>query len=153
MRDAYTSAFVSAMVLPPWLPFLLEDISRKHRICLISNYPLSAPIYQTLDRDDLRRFFNTVIVSADLGVIKPHPRLFAAAREGLGDIPAENILHIGDDWDADILGAGQAGMKTVYTRQWRAVPDKYYGTGDKKPLAEIDDLRQLPDLLNRFSTR
>jgi FMN phosphatase YigB (HAD superfamily) len=149
MRSAYTSAFVSAMVLPPWLPSLLENLSRQYRLCLISNYPLSAPIYQTLDRDDLRRYFDAVIVSADLGVIKPHPRLFAAAREGLGDVPAEQVVHIGDDWDADILGAGSAGMHTVYSRQWRAIPDKYYGTGDVKPMAEIDDLRQLPDLLSK----
>ena len=152
MRDAYTSAFVSAMVAPPWLSGLLDDLSRQYRLCLISNYPLSAPIYQTLDRDDLRRFFDTVIVSADLGVIKPHPRLFAAAREGLSNIAPETIVHIGDDWDADILGAGAAGMQTVYTRQWRAVPDKRYGTGDYKPLAEIDDLRELPELLRRLST-
>jgi FMN phosphatase YigB (HAD superfamily) len=153
MRAAYTSAFVSAMVLPPWLPALLDDLAKRYRLCLISNYPLSAPIYQTLQRDDLRRCFDAVIVSADLGVIKPHPRLFAAAREGLDDIPAESVLHIGDDWDADILGAGQAGMPTVYTRQWRAIPDKYYGTGNHQPLAEIDDLRRLPDLLKRLSTR
>lgn len=153
MRDAYTRAFVTAMVPPPWLPSLLEDLAERYRLCLISNYPLSAPIYQTLDRDDLRRYFGAVIVSADLGLIKPHPRLFAAAREGLGDIPAENVLHIGDDWDADIQGAGEAGMQTVYTRQWRAIPDKYYGTGDKKPLAEIDDLRQLPELLARITSR
>ncbi|MES2463252.1 MAG: HAD family hydrolase [Armatimonadota bacterium] len=151
MREAYTSAFVSAMVLPPWLPTLLEDLSSRYRLCLISNYPLSTPIYQTLDRDNMRRFFDAVIVSADLGVIKPHPRLFAEARKGLGDVPAENVLHIGDDWDADILGAGQAGMQTVYTRQWRAITDKHYQTGDHPPLAEIDDLRQLPDLLNRLS--
>lgn len=152
MREAYSSAFVSAMVLPPWLPALLEDLAKRYRLCLISNYPLSSPIYDTLDRDNLRRCFDTIIVSADLGVIKPHPRLFAAAREGLGNIPAANVLHIGDDWDADILGAGAAGMQTVYTRQWRAVPDKYYGTGSHKPRAEIDDLRQLPELLKNLST-
>lgn len=153
MRDAYTRAFVSAMVAPLWLPSLLETLSAQYRLCLISNYPLSAPIYQTLQRDGLRRFFDAVIVSADLGVIKPHPRLFAAAREGLGNIPAENVLHIGDDWDADILGAGNAGMKTLYTRQWRAIPDKYYGTGEIKPLAEIEDIREIPDILRQFTTR
>lgn len=147
MRDAYTNAFVSAMVAPPWLSDLLRDLAQQYQLCLISNYPLSTPIYQTLDRDDLRRFFDTVIVSADLGVIKPHPRLFEAAREGLNHLPAKHIVHIGDDWDADILGAGASGMQTVYTRQWRATPDKRYGTGDHSPLAEIDDLRELPEIL------
>ncbi|MBC8103719.1 MAG: HAD family hydrolase [Cytophagales bacterium] len=147
MREAYTSAFVAAMVPPDWLPGLLESLSRQYRLCVISNYPLSAPIHQTLDRDDLRRYFETVIVSADFGLIKPHPRLFAAAREGLGNPDPARVVHVGDDWDADIQGAGQAGMKTVYTRQWRAVPDTHYGAGDHLPLAEIEDLRQLSELL------
>jgi FMN phosphatase YigB (HAD superfamily) len=152
MRDAYTSAFVTAMVAPPWLSGLLHGLSQQYRLCLISNYPLSTPIYRTLERDNLRRCFDAIVISADLGVIKPHPRLFEAARAGLNDLPAEHILHIGDDWDADILGAGAAGMQTVYTRQWRAILDKYYRTGDHKPLAEIDDLRELPELLKRLST-
>jgi hypothetical protein len=44
-------------------------------------------------------------------------------------------------------------MRTVYTRQWRAIPDKHYGTGDKKPLAEIEDLRELPELLRQLAVR
>jgi hypothetical protein len=42
-------------------------------------------------------------------------------------------------------------MHAVYTRQWRDETDLDYGTGGIRPLAEIDDLRELPELLERMN--
>jgi len=148
MREAYSQGFVDAMVLPEWLPDLVARLAGRYRLCVVSNYPLSEPIRRTLERDGLMPHLSTVVVSADLGVIKPHPALFAAACEGLGGVSPGAVLHIGDDWDADILGATRAGMQTIYTRQWRAVPDRHYGAEGAAPLAEITDLRELPGLLS-----
>ena len=145
--NAYADAFFAAMVMPPYLPALLARLAEKYTIAVISNYPLSEPIVRTLTRDGLMPHLAGVIVSADEGVIKPHPRLFEAALEVLGNPAPETVLHIGDDWDADVLGAGRMGFSTIYTRQWRDIPDKHYGTGDFAPRAEINDLRELLELL------
>ena len=61
------------------------------------------------------------------------------------------MVHVGDDWDADIVGAHRAGMQAVYTRQWRDEPDRRYGAKGVVPLAEIDDLRDLPVVLGTSS--
>ena len=45
-----------------------------------------------------------------VGTIKPHPAIFAAAREALGSPPPGAILHVGDDWAADVVGAKRAGL-------------------------------------------
>ncbi len=146
--DAYADAFVEAMVCPPHLPEFISDLAARYKLCVISNYPISTPIVRTLARDGLLPHLETVIVSADIGFIKPHPSVFEAALRGLGDPPPASVVHIGDDWDADIVGAGRLGMRTVYTRQWRDAPDKRYNEGDAPaPLAEISDLRELPALL------
>lgn len=146
----YADAFVAAMQMPPWLPGLLERLHERYRLAVISNYPLSAPILETLRRDGLDRLLTTVVVSSDIGFIKPHPAVFAAALDALG-VPPASVVHVGDDWNADILGAYRAGMHAVYTRQWRDEPDPHYGAGDALPLAEIDDLRDLPGVLERLS--
>lgn len=49
------------------------------------------------------------VFSNELGVAKPHPRMFAAASDLLG-IPAGEVLHVGDNPDADVAGARAAGM-------------------------------------------
>ena len=145
--NAYADAFFRAMVMPPYLPALFARLSQKYKIAVISNYPVSEPIIRTLTRDGLMSYLAGVVVSADLGVIKPHPRLFEAALEVLGNPAPETVLHIGDDWDADILGAGRLGFSTIYTTQWRDIPDTHYQTGDFAPLREISDLCKLLDVL------
>ncbi|GGB32198.1 hypothetical protein GCM10011492_23600 [Flexivirga endophytica] len=49
------------------------------------------------------------VFSNELGVAKPHPRMFRAACDVLG-IPAGDVLHVGDNPDADVAGAEAAGM-------------------------------------------
>lgn len=49
------------------------------------------------------------VFSNELGVAKPHPRMFEAACDLLA-IPAADVLHIGDNPDADVAGAQAAGM-------------------------------------------
>ena len=47
-------------------------------------------------------------------MIKPHPAIFAAAQTALGDPPPDAILHVGDDWAADVVGAARAGWRMAY---------------------------------------
>jgi HAD superfamily hydrolase (TIGR01549 family) len=147
--EAYNDAFVGAMVMPPWLPALFEELASTYRLAVVSNYPVSAPILSTLARDGLNRFVTVTVVSADVGFVKPHRAVFEAALEGL-HVPAASVVHVGDTWGADVIGASQAGMQPIYTRQWREEEDSDYGTGGVTPLAEIDDLRELPELLERI---
>ncbi len=146
--EAYANAFVNAMICPPWLPDLIRQLAADYRLAVVSNYPITAPIVRTLERDGLLPLVQTVVVSADIGYIKPHPSVFEAALRGL-NVPAATVVPVGDTWDADIVGAHQAGICTVYTRQWRDEPDPHYGAGGGGvvPVADIADLRELPAVL------
>jgi len=55
-----------------------------------------------------------VVVSQRVGTIKPHPAIFAAARAALGDPEPGEILHVGDDWAADVVGAKRAGWRAAF---------------------------------------
>jgi FMN hydrolase / 5-amino-6-(5-phospho-D-ribitylamino)uracil phosphatase len=55
-----------------------------------------------------------VVVSQRVGTIKPHPAIFAAALEALGGPAADRVLHVGDDWAADVVGAKRAGWRAAY---------------------------------------
>lgn len=60
----------------------------------------------------LRARFAHVIVGEALGWLKPSPRPFVAAAEGLG-IPTDALLHVGDRDDTDGAGARAAGCQVV----------------------------------------
>ena len=60
----------------------------------------------------LRDAFEAVIDSHHVGFSKPDPRLFDAARAVLG-VQARNVAHVGDQYEADILGAHAAGIAAI----------------------------------------
>lgn len=57
--------------------------------------------------------FDFSIKSEDAGVAKPHPDIFHLACQ-YADVPASQILHVGDDPISDIKGAQDVGMKTLW---------------------------------------
>jgi HAD superfamily hydrolase (TIGR01509 family) len=63
---------------------------------------------EQLERAGLGEFFSVVVSSAEVGIEKPDPAVFAAALERLS-VAAERALHCGDE-DADRDGAEAAGM-------------------------------------------
>ncbi len=63
----------------------------------------------------LEDYFQIILISGDpdVGVRKPHPRIFGLACEALSSRPAETLM-VGDDLEADVRGALQYGMQTVH---------------------------------------
>lgn len=54
------------------------------------------------------------------GFPKPHPAMFKLMLERLG-VRAEEVIHVGDDLIADVRGASQVGIATIwtdYSRKW-----------------------------------
>ncbi|MFM9943942.1 MAG: YjjG family noncanonical pyrimidine nucleotidase [Bacteroidia bacterium] len=61
----------------------------------------------------IHHFFNTLTNSEDTGFQKPHPEIFKIALQSAGATP-DNSMMIGDNYEADILGANALGMKCVF---------------------------------------
>lgn len=64
----------------------------------------------------LKEFFSTIIVSEAVGMRKPDRQIFEYACRELGCTPNECIF-VGDNPKADIEGANNAGMKTIFSTQ------------------------------------
>lgn len=91
---------------------VVETLSeRGFRLGVISNWDDTlSPI---LDRFGLLTAFELLIVSSDLGLEKPDPTIFQHALERAGIDPAASI-HIGDDWQCDVVGAAQTGIQPIW---------------------------------------
>jgi putative hydrolase of the HAD superfamily len=84
--------------------------------------------------------------AADHGYLKPHPSIFQAALDCLGTVPEESVF-VGDDLNADVIGAQQAGLFAVYRRS-RGVFESVRDNGQIQPDATINDLSELPAVLD-----
>jgi HAD superfamily hydrolase (TIGR01509 family) len=103
--------------VPVWnqvLPGVPEGLavlrSRGLRLAAVSNSDGSAEA--VLVATGLREAFDAVIDSHHVGFSKPDPRLFDAARAVFG-VPARNVAHVGDLYEADVVGAHAAGIAAI----------------------------------------
>ena len=64
-------------------------------------------------RCNSKGYFKKVILSEDLGVLKPYPEIFNFALSATQSELRESLM-IGDSWEADITGAYGVGMHQVF---------------------------------------
>jgi putative hydrolase of the HAD superfamily len=99
---------------------------------------------RVLERHGLLDHFTIISYSDEIGVRKPDAGIFSATLAEAG-IPAREALHIGDNPDADVVGARAVGMLTAH-----------YTAGFRAPAAEADlvvsDLAALPAELFRIAS-
>ena len=81
----------------------LERLASRYRLVAVSNG--NAEVH----RIGLDRFFAASVSARLHGVAKPDPSIFRAACEAAGAAPYQ-VLHLGDDLDADVSGALAAGL-------------------------------------------
>lgn len=86
--------------------------------CITNTILSEAKIREALAEHGFLDYFDSVVVSAEMGYRKPHPSLFRRALADLGVEPEEAIF-VGDRMPDDILPAQAAGMQAVLTHQYR----------------------------------
>ena len=138
--------FVKVVQAPVYTFDLLKKVGRKYRLGILSNYPDGNAIRQSLARTGLDKFFRAVVVSGDLGLVKPHPVPFLTVLDQLG-VKASQAVMVGDNWLADAQGGKQAGLQTILTTQWESPENLPRRTDDIEPDAIISHLTDLEELL------
>lgn len=116
------------------LPAIDELLSRGVRLGIISNW--DERLRPLLSRLKLAQYFDTIIISCEMGFSKPSPVLFAEASRKLGVIP-KHILHVGDSPKHDGEGSESGGF------QWRIIDRSPYT--DKA--STIPSLMKLAELI------
>jgi putative hydrolase of the HAD superfamily len=88
----------------------------------------------------ITRYFRSVVISEDVGIAKPDPRIFAPALSEV-DAEAADVLYVGDSVTSDMTAARNAGMDFCWFNPGRAkVPDGF------APAFVIEEIRALPSL-------
>lgn len=99
------------------IPFL-EEIKRLGlKIILVSN--ATRKIHEIVKELGLIRYLDGIVASCDLGIMKPHPKIFYYAKEICG---ADGI-HIGDVYEIDYLGAKRAYLDGILLDRFNFYPE------------------------------
>lgn len=109
---AYIDNLSSFTHLVPHTVEILEYLAPSYNLHIITNG------FQEIQEKKLRgsnihRYFDQVINSEIAGVKKPHPYIFELALTK-ANVASQNALMVGDNIEADILGARSAGFQTLH---------------------------------------
>ncbi len=116
LMAARRKAFLESVSVDPAVLQLLERLRGRYRLGLLSNYPCAPSIIDSLKHLGLHAYFDAVIVSADVGFAKPHPRAYEALLRAMRAEP-RSCLYVGDNWLADVQGAKRHGMRAAWLRE------------------------------------
>lgn len=118
---------------------VLEHLKQKcYPMVLVSNF--YGNINQVLKDAGIDGYFKDVIESAVVGVRKPNPAIFALGVCAL-DLPASQVLVVGDTYGKDIVPAHKLGCHTLWIKglQWEEKKvDESIPDGIIKKLSEME---------------
>jgi putative hydrolase of the HAD superfamily len=103
------------IVLDPDSRPVLQRLQQRYTLALISNFDHPPHVYQVLAVSGLVDYFQTILISGEVGVKKPAPQIFQYALERTGLQPAD-VIHVGDT-DDDVLGAWAAAIRPIALRR------------------------------------
>ncbi|MEJ6950509.1 HAD family hydrolase [Natronospora cellulosivora (SeqCode)] len=94
-----------------------------------------------IDEIGVRSFFETIIVSDEIGIKKPDIRIFNMVLKKL-NVNAKNAIYIGDNPFCDIKGASNAGLNTAWMEGFRE-----WDLDGIKPDYKINHLKELLSII------
>ena len=120
----------------------VRRLAERHRLGLLSNFDDSQTGWEIMEDTGVKGKFEAIIISADLKLRKPNPKIFARMLAML-NLDASDVLFVGDTPHHDVGGAKAVGMSAAWiSRHALPLPD-----GVAAPDYVIRDLAELPDLL------
>lgn len=142
LASTYTQERLTYQHLFPEVEEVLERLAPFYQLGLITN-GASDLQRRKIQRAQLDRFFQVMVVSEEMGIGKPHPQIFLQTLSTLGSDPASAVM-LGDNPSRDILGANNAGLKSIWVNRSNKVPE-----GDVLgiPDAEVADFLLLEEVL------
>jgi HAD superfamily hydrolase (TIGR01549 family) len=98
----------------PGVKEMLIDLSGRYRLAIVSN-AITNVSRLALQKLDLAKYFDYIVLSRDLGVRTPDPEIFFYALRSMW-VKGSEAVHVGDSLENDVQGGKNAGMKTVWIK-------------------------------------
>ena len=140
MNEYYLDTLALQTQLVPYAIELLDYLTRRgYNLYILSNGFIEVQ-HKKLQSAGIEDYFERMVLSDEIGINKPDRRLFDYALEVTHSQAADTLM-IGDNYDADILGAMQAGWGQIYFDR----NDR--GITTQEPQHTVHSLKEVMDIL------
>ena len=118
---------------------VLEYLKTKYQLHIITN-GFKEVQHIKLENCGLKNYFNQIIISEEVGFNKPDRQIFEFALFKSNALKNESLM-IGDDYDADVMGAKDSGLRSIFFNR-KSVKASDNG------IKEINSLNQLLKIIS-----
>lgn len=122
---------------------LVKELSLRFQVGVVSN-GMADVQYRKLDTIGLRDVFSCIVLSEEIGIRKPDPRIFSHAAYLLHIKPPQ-CLYVGNSYTHDIVGAKTAGMLACWLNRGPSAPRN----DNTKADFVIGSLQELAEILRK----
>lgn len=141
VSDAYMRYLGMSTFLFDGAEELIRDLSKDYRLVIVTN-GLKETQTNRINKSTIGKYFEAVIISDDIGIAKPNPRIFEYALDSINYKDKSKVLMIGDSLSSDIKGGINSGIDTCLYN-----PERKVNNSDIKPTYEICKLEDLKNIL------
>jgi putative hydrolase of the HAD superfamily len=132
-RDVLLEPFADAVETVEWLR------ASGCRLALLTNGAADAQRGK-VDRFDLARLFDLVLIEGELGYGKPDPRIYRRALDGLG-ARADEAWMVGDNLEWDVAQPQRMGIRGVWIDRWGRGAPAERGVRPDRVIGRLAELR------------
>lgn len=123
--ESVIDAWQEGLYIDPLAKTVLEELKKNYCLALVTNWEHTPRIYKVTKDLGLDSFFDEIIISDEVGVAKPDPRILEITLERTGLFPHE-ACYIGDG-EVDVVCSINAGVKPVLIKRDDARGNWFYG--------------------------
>ena len=132
---------------------VLHTLHRSKKLALVSNFDHPPHVRSVLSEFGLTHFFDSVVISGDVGVKKPDPRIFDLALDQTGLKP-EEVIYVGDTED-DVKAARAANIVPILIQrknEGNAFDFRIdeHSLAEKELTVDVRRITKLSELIARF---
>ncbi len=112
----------------------LERLKKDHKLILVANTD-SISVQSVIEKYELGKYFESIYLSCDMGMLKSNPKLFEQILEKEG-LAKEDTVMVGDSIESDLIAAEKAGIRGILVDR----NDRREYATKVKSLSELDSL-------------
>jgi len=122
---------------------LIESLYKEFKLIIITN-GLKDVQYNRIRNSIIGKYFKNVVVSEEVDISKPDPKIFEYALNSINYNDKSKVLMVGDSLTSDIQGGINSGIDTCWFN-----PSNIIKKTAIEPTYEISNLMELKDILEK----
>ena len=141
LSNMYVNFLAEASFIYKETEELLSYLYKKYKIVIITN-GLTSVQNKRIKKSIIKDYFDAVIISDEIKIAKPDPKIFDYALNVINHTNKESVLMIGDSLSSDVKGGINAGIDTCWFN-----PNNKKNNSSLIPKYEISTLLELKNIL------